>query len=122
MQAITDEEVEHRRNAERRQLFLYAQGTKPWWYRGTAIVFMLIYSILLSFLGIIFLVFSSMNLSKYGWGSIWIGMAIGILFVIAGLYYLLQTIDRAKTAAQLAKLSSQELALRLESGEVTKGE
>lgn len=110
---VTDKEVKHQRKAERRELFHYAQGAVPWQYKPTAIAIEVIIGILFCVIGVYGIIFTLTSPTPGVSGL------LGILFLVAGIFFLFNAVYRAKRSKQLAQLSNQELARRFERGEQT---
>lgn len=114
-QPITHEEIADRRSTERKQLFQYAQGAIPWRYRLPTTVMEMLVSLFFLSVGAIALVLAVIQQASFG-------ALYYAPYLLAGAYFLFDAFKRVKTAGLLALLSSQELAGRLELGELTEGQ
>ncbi len=114
-QPITNDEIAHQRGTERKQLFRYAQGAVPWRYRLPMTVIELLVGLFFASVGVIALAVTFMQITSYGF--LFYGPSLP-----AAAYFLFDAFKRAKMSRQLAQLSSQELAHRLELGELTEGQ
>jgi hypothetical protein len=115
---ITNEEIEQRRQLERKQLFSQAQGSLPREYKLPTRVAEVILGLVSGFIGISTVIFTSAYLANE-----WVIFISGIIISLYAPITLIHAlILKPRKARSLRSVSNRELALRFSLGEMTQGD